>query len=73
MSTFALETVTTVPIAPLDHPAFIEEALQTPPRATRSAERLPLWVKVCLLFGGLFLVGAGSFFITVGVLREATW
>lgn len=67
-----LETVTTIPVLPLDHPAFLDEVLQDP-RSHRRPRRVPLWASVCVYVGGALSVGVGAFFITMGMLGLASW
>lgn len=63
MDMLSIETITTLPIVPLEHPAFIEEVLRPEPRP-RSHRPDPIWAQVLVILGSLFLVCSGSFIIT---------
>jgi hypothetical protein len=65
-----LETVTTVPIIPLEHPAFIEAAL-TPeePENGWFRESDPWWFVCMVLIGALCSIGSGTFMIALQLKR----
>ena len=53
--------INTIPDIPA-HTAVIECAISNAPQRTD-----PLWAVLCVLAGSFFLVGAGAFFITLGL------
>lgn len=68
-----IETVTTLPILPLEHPVFIEQILNK-----AEPERIPLtqphpsdpwWATLVMILGALAMIGSGSFIITLQLLK----
>lgn len=58
MDMLSIETISTLPIVPLEHPAFTEER----PKPD------PIWAQVLVILGSLLLVCSGSFIVTTQIV-----
>jgi hypothetical protein len=72
MDLLELETVTTVPTVPFDHPALLDELMRMDREKRRKGirrQRDPWWFVLMIYLGACLFIGAGAFSITIGVLR----
>lgn len=66
-----IKTVTTLPIVPLDHPAFLAEVMEhaEPERIPFTQSGDPWWAVLIVILGSLAAIGSGSFMITLQLFR----
>jgi hypothetical protein len=65
-----IETVTTLPILPLEHPVFIEQVFNKaePERIPFTRDGDPWWAILIVVLGALVAIGSGSFIISLQLL-----
>lgn len=66
-----IETITTLPIVPLEHPAFLDEVMEhaEPERIPFTRAGDPWWAVFIVILGALTAIGSGSFMITLQMFK----